>query len=270
MIYFRKFLDMFFLSMVPSIISFTCMWRLMGYGTWVTTCIISTIIFYFGTVLLLRRFVRDIKSRRKYYTVHLITFAVYAASGALLLIFDQMYPFTWIYFHTRIFSILTQALDNSIPVWISYTLTMLIYLMLIIVLYPIFKRNYDEEAKKLKADEKMEEHADEIARHEAVGTSHRHFHSDDDDMLYSRREYMRMHAESDLRVRRRFSANKKASIQITDSIKAFFEALGSYSFYQYLYDKQEAGIDTAPIIKNYLNRRLHLHFNTVKEKPIEK
>lgn len=270
MIYFRKFLDMFFLSMVPSIISFTCMWRLMGYGTWVTTCIISTIIFYFGTVLLLRRFVRDIKSRRKYYTVHLITFTVYAAGGALLLIFDQMYPFTWIYFHTRIFSILTQALDNSIPVWISYTLTMLIYLMLIIVLYPIFKRNYDEEAKKLKADEKMEEHADEIARHEAVGTSHRHFHSDDDDMLYSRREYMRMHSESDLRVRRRFSANKKASIQITDSIKAFFEALGSYSFYQYLYDKQEAGIDTAPIIKNYLNRRLHLHFNTVKEKPIEK
>ena len=242
----------------------------MGYGTWVTTCIISTIIFYFGTVLLLRRFVRDIKSRRKYYTVHLITFAVYALGGALLLIFDQMYPFTWIYFHTRIFSILTQAFDNSISVWISYTLTMLIYLMLIIVLYPVFKRNYDKEAEKLNVDKRTEENADEIARYEVVRTSHRHSHSDDDDMLYSHREYMRMHLESDLRVRRRFSANKKASIHITDDIKAFFGALGSYSFYQYLYDKREAGIDTAPIVKNYLNRKLHLHLNTIKEKPIEK
>lgn len=265
MIYLRKFLDMFFLSMVPSIVSFVCMWKFMGYGTWVTSCIISTFIFYFGTVLLLRRFVRDIKSKTTYYTVHLITFAVYAAIGALLLIFDQMYPFTWIYFHTRIFSILTQAFDNSIPVWISYTLTMLIYLMLIIVLYPTFKKNYDEEAKKLQADD----NTDEFMQYDSGSKVHRHTDKHDD-VLYSRREYMRLHSESDLRVKRRFSANKKASIHITDNIKGFFEALGSYAFYQYIYDKREAGIDTAPIIKNYLNRKLHLHINTIKENPIEK
>lgn len=269
MIYLRKLLDMFFLSMVPSLVSFFLMWKFMGYATWLTTCIISTIIFYFGTVLLLRRFIHDIKSERKYYMVHLTTFAIYTALGAILLITDQMYPFTWMFFHTRIFSILTQAVDNQIPVWISYTLTVLIYLLLIIVLHPIFKKSHENEINRLNALN-AEQASAELENDSSDSTNadrgHRRSLSDDN-TLYSHKEYMKLMNEGNLRIRkRRFSVNKKASVQITENIKAFFEGLGSYSFYQFIYDKKAEGIDTTPIIKNYLNRKLNLHFNTIKEK----
>lgn len=153
MIYLRKLLDMFFLSMVPSLISFLLMSQFMGYITWLLSCIISVLIFYIGNALLIRRFVRDIKSASTYYTVWLITFAVYAAGGALCLWQDWMYPFTWIYFHTRIIQITTMPV-NEIETWISFAISMAAFLALILIGRPVFYKLYQKEIARKEADER--------------------------------------------------------------------------------------------------------------------
>lgn len=173
MIYLRKLLDMFFLSMVPSLISFLLMSQFMNYITWLLSCIISVLIFFIGNALLIRRFVLDIKSPATYYIVWLITFVVYTAGGAVCLWQDWMYPFTWIYFHTRIIQISTIP-TTEVETWISYAISMAAFLALILIGRPIFYMLSQKENARREADEREEYH---YHHHHSSNSSHHHHSS---------------------------------------------------------------------------------------------
>lgn len=280
MIYFRKFIDMFFLSVVPSIISFLIMWRFMGYNVWLIGCIISVLIFFVGNSLLMRRFVRDIKGKARYYKVWLITYAVYTGIGALFLIKDWMYPFTWMFFHTRILSVLTIPTGKEIPVWISFAISMIVFIVMVIMGYPTFYNSFHREIERHKIMKQQEKEFHNEMRERAEKRSDRrtHFVDIDDDVpaqeqhkkkpedetLYSRRQYnkMRKRGQLELRTGGRIGRNRKDEGRIIHMILSFFYNIGSYSFYQAIYDKQEQGIDTRPLVRNYIRRKLHLGMST--------
>lgn len=180
MIYLRKLLDMFFLSMIPSLISFLLMSQFMGYITWLLTCIISVLIFFIGNALLIRRFVRDIKSTSKYYVVWLITFFVYAGGGALCLWQRWMYPYTWIYFHTRIVEISVMPVF-SMNEWISFGASMAAFLLLILIARPIFARSYQKELAKKEEDERESRRLAREAYHRRHGGSSSRYDDEDEE-----------------------------------------------------------------------------------------
>lgn len=281
MIYFRKFVDMFILSVIPSLVSFLAMWRFMGYNVWLIGCIASTLIFFVGNVLLIRRFVRDIKSKARYYRVWLLTFAVYTFLGALCLIQDWMYPFTWLFFHSRLLSILTIPSGNEIPVWVSFMISMIVYLVIILTAYPNFYKSFQKEIEHHKhIQEQDKEYRHEIReKAEKRGDRRTHIVDIDDDAktllqtqknkpedntLYSRRQYNRMRKRGQLEVRTggRIGRSKKDEGRIINMIMSAVYNIGSYGFYQAVYDKQEMGIDTKPLVRNYIRRKLHLGIST--------
>lgn len=309
MIYFRKLLDMFMLSMVPSIISFLLMSQFMGYMTWFITCIISTLIFFIGNALLIRRFVRDVKSKSYYYLVWLVTFAVYTAGGALCLINDWMYPFTWMFFHTRVFTIVTMPFilvngaATGIPLWISFSISMALFLTMIFVCRPIFYKRYVKEVEKTEREERearrraREEHkrheAEKALRtaaqeqssesshhsshhhHSSDGSHHHHssayhrYYTDDDNAVYTIRQHRRMEklgGMEPVRRNKQIGAQKAAGKKTTMNIASFFLNLGSYEFYQTLRDKIEQGNDPMPIIRTYIKRRLNLGLRAGKRR----
>lgn len=287
MIYLRKLLDMFFLSMVPSLISFLLMSQFMGYTTWLITCIISVLIFFVGNALLIRRFVRDIKSVSTYYTVWLITFAVYTAGGALCLWKAWSYPFTWIYFHARI--IQTAAMPvTDIPMWISFAVSMAAFLALILIGRPVFYRLYQRELVIREADEResrrlaREEYHrrkdaeadvlgadgdEEVRRHYSSRSQHHRRRSSSGNEVYSMRRYRKMKRMGDVdsaprgkQIGRQRVSGRKTTRKISEAILS----IGSYEFYQSLADKVALGNDPWPIIKTYIKRKLNLSIRTGK------
>lgn len=259
MIYLRKFLDMFFLSIIPSLISFLIMNYRMSYSVWFTCCIISTLIFFIGNAFLIRRFARDIRSKSKYYFVWLITFAVYAGLGGFLYIFKYMYPFTWIYFHTRIFEIVTMSLETPIRTWVSFVISISLYLILILVSYPLFRSAYakKKERNKINASNLNNvNHAASSTKSQSPKT--RHY---SDTTMYSERQLKKMDRMKNMRPKtskKRIHKNKSASEKLYKRIWKFLFEIGSYEFYQTLEDKVNAGNLPGPIIKSYLKRKLHL------------
>ncbi len=281
MIYFRKFVDMFILSVIPSIASFLVMWRFMGYNVWLIGCIISVLIFFVGNILLMRRFTRDIKSKARYYRVWLLSFVVYAGLGMLFLIQDWMYPFTWMFFHTRILSILTIPTGNEIPVWVSFVISMIVYLIMILTAYPHFYNSFHREMEQHKIQRQQEKEYQNEMREMAEKRNDRrtHFVDIDDDVpmpaqtekkksedenLYSRRQYnrMRKHGQLEMRTGGRIRRSRKDEGRVISMIMSFVYNIGSYAFYQAVYDKQEMGIDTRPLVRNYIRRKLHLGMST--------
>lgn len=290
MIYLRKLLDMFFLSMLPSLASFLLMSYHMSYTVWYTTCIFSTVVFFAGNLLLMRRFVRDIKDPKKYYAVWLTTFVVYTALGAAFLLANYMYPFTWIFFHSRITEILTMGTGTPIKTWLSFACSMAAFLAMILIAKPVFSSLYQKEKDKKAHDERKAYH---LARNEndrydkqrthSSSTYNSELHSsqsessssshhkrerikyrvyeDDDNTAYSARQLRKLEKleNNPKKARKKQIGSQKAAGQKSKKrIKDFFLNLGSYSFYQSLAEKVSNGADPKPIIKSYIKRKMHL------------
>lgn len=285
MIYLRKLLDMFVLSMVPSLISFLLMSRFLNYTTWFVCGIVSTIIFFVGNGLLIRRFVRDIKSTSTYYVVWIITYIVYVAGGILCLAQGWMYPFTWIYFHTRIVAIIALPI-KVIPVWISFAISSLVFLAMIFIERPIVAMLYEKEiaeneekeietrrlareTQKMYEEERLQ--AEQRRRSNKSTTDsdleeleqhrHRYISMEEDDTRYSIRQLRKMEKFGDVEIVRRqkqIGVQKAMGKKMLNNISGFILNLGSYAFYQFLTEKVEQGNNPGPIIMSYIRRKLNL------------
>lgn len=280
MIYLRKLLDMFVLSMLPSLISFLLMSRFLNYTTWFVCGIVSTIIFFVGNGLLIRRFVRDIKSTSTYYIVWIVTYIVYVAGGILCLAQGWMYPFTWIYFHTRIVAIIALPI-KVIPVWISFAISSLVFLAMIFIERPIAAMLYEKEVaenqkkeieairlaretRKMYEEERLQ--AEQRRKSNKSTTveeieQHRRRVSMENDERYSIRQLRKMEKFNNaqaVRKQKQIGAQKAMGKKMLNNISDFILNLGSYSFYQFLAEKVEQGNNPGPIIISYIRRRLNL------------
>lgn len=287
MIYLRKFMDMIVLSVIPSLVSFLLMSGYLNYVTWYVGSIISTIVFFVGNGLLIRRFVRDIKKTSTYYMVWLITFAVYVAGGILCLVQDWMYPFTWIYFHTRMISIVTMT-TTQVPVWVSFTISSLAFLALIFIERPIAMKCYEKEVKENK-DKEMEtlrlaRETQKIYRAERMKAEQRRKMGDaaenaehtprqranesNKEELFSMRQIRKMEKINNAKPARRhrqIGMQKATGRKTLKNLSTYVLNLGSYSFYQFLSDKVEQGNNPKPIIMSYIRRRLNLGIKAPKK-----
>ena len=280
MIYLRKMMDLIVLSMIPSVISFLCMYHYMSYIVWLICCLLSVLIFFIGNALLIRRFVRDIKSVSTYYAVWLTSFSIYVGGGVLCILNDWDYPFVWIYFHTKFLQILSTPMPHELPKWISFAVAMAAYLLLILIGQPLFLHLYKKETARQEAEEReaIRQAKEELYRYEqekarmfaaavpqqqpaAEPVASRRRHKPEREERYSMRQYMKMEAKANRSARpkkKKLALQKTSSRKTVHVISEFFLNLGSYSFYQMLSDRASQGEPRGPIIKNYLKRRFDL------------
>ena len=279
MIYLRRMMDLIVLSMIPSVISFLCMYHYMRYIVWLICCLLSVLIFFIGNALLIRRFVRDIKSVSTYYAVWLTSFAIYVGGGVLCIINNWDYPFVWIYFHTKFLQILSTPLPHELPKWIAFAVAMAAYLLLILIGRPVFAFRYrketlrkevEEQESILRAKEERHRYEQERARMSAAVPYQEpaaepavspHRHKPEREERYSMRQYMKMEAKANRDVhhrKKKIVLRKSSNKKTVHAVSEFFLNLGSYSFYQILSDRASQGDPKWPIIKNYLKRRFDL------------
>lgn len=153
MIYLRNLIIILLISAVPSIISYLIMSQFTQYIIWLFTCIISTLIFFIGSNYYIYRFFNNTKNIFTYYKIWLVIFVIYIAGGILCLSQNWMYPFTWIYFHTRIIQIITMPI-NEVTTWSSFIISMIAFFILIIsqpIVYNLTQKNnmYNEMNKTI-------------------------------------------------------------------------------------------------------------------------
>lgn len=278
MIYLRKMLDLLILSMIPSVISFLCMYHYMRYIVWLICCLVSVLIFFVGNALLIRRFVRDIKSVSTYYSAWLISFAIYVGGGILCIANDWDYPFVWIYFHTKFLQILSTPMPHELPKWISFAVAMAAYLLLILIGRPVFAFLYKKETARKEAEEResIRRAKEELQRYEQGKTRTFAAVSAQEPVAepvvsrprkskreerYSMRQYMKMEAKANRGAqpkKKKIVIQKTSSKKTVHAVSEFLLNLGSYGFYQMLSDRASQGEPKGPIIKNYLKRRFDL------------
>lgn len=275
----RRLLELVLFSVVPGCIATIVIFQdSLQRSTWfypvlLIVSLVCALIFFGGNLLMMRRMVRDIKSKEKYHFVQWVSFAIYSVFIILVCIFQKDIPI-WkdlraaCFFHSRVFEVITDPIvvDAAHPekALITPTQSMLIstaiYGILTAISYKWFNYLYEKEVETQYEQNEAERLATMeirkiyMARQEKIEKAIRRGNAmpqdfDDDafDFVSTRRFGSRTAANSSEKLKYRLKA-------------AIFEA-GNYSFYQRYIEKQENGDDARAFAMYYLKNKLSIGFS---------
>lgn len=272
MIYIRRFIDLMLISVIPSLIAELL---LSQFPSSLTVYIIGTVFavtcFYFADLLLLRRFIYDIKRRDLYFKVQIAAWALNSGLAFLLWYVRFGNALSCMYLPLRALEVLSINPVNQKPVIrtiVSMESMMAVNLILIFVMYPVFYKSKLAFNEAIRMDNQDEEISNEdIIKYsirdldEEEEPNHRHHshhrHKVDDDTLISAKENQRLNQWEDIDENAIMRKSKKHLAERTRSnFWGFVLNLWPYTFYQMYMNKLEEGYDRIPLLKQLLRRKL--------------
>ncbi|MDD6483590.1 MAG: hypothetical protein PUF72_03325 [Clostridiales bacterium] len=230
MLYLRRFFDLLLISVIPSLLSMFFMWQLGSYYMWISTAAVSAFLFYACDILLLRRFIYDIKSPARYFTVQLVAWALNSALAFFLLYMRFANVLSGMFFYSRVFEVLSTNEATklaALPTRYSMMISFGINLVLIFVMYPVFSST----KKKLMQEEEL------------------------DSVHITNREVMEAKRAADEDEQQEFHLRNAVVERTATGFWGLVLNMWSYGFYQAIITCADEGRDPRPMIKNYLKRR---------------
>ena len=299
-LYLRRFCELILLTVLPSIIASAIvqMDRFQGllfYPVLVIVSVVCTVIFFGGNGLMMRRMVRDIKSKKTFYAVQTFAFLIYTISITLICVFKWTDMRTALFFHARIFEVICDPIvvdpddltKNLLTPTDSIIISTTLYGLMTYLSYPFFKRRYEKEKieiqKQREEDEQiLKQEKEEYAQSVNNDYINDLFEDDEDeddnvsegeyepDRLYTVKELRKMEkmerASAPVRRGQRInwsrkktiSANSANDIKRREQVKNYILNFGSYSFYQMIINKQQKGEYIGSDISQNLKQRFSI------------
>lgn len=173
----RKLVELFLFSAVPGffatmIIQTGAVQGRLFYPVLLIVSLLCAFIFFAGNILMMRRMIRDIENKSKYYFIQMVSFAIYAIFIACVCIFGWKDVRAVMLFHSRVFEVIcdpiivdpTDLSKNLITPTQSMIISTVLYGITCVVGYPWFNSLYEKEKAENKKREEEEYKAAREAR----------------------------------------------------------------------------------------------------------
>ena len=239
MLYIRRIIDLLLISVIPSLIAQFIMSTAGSYHMRIATSILCTVLFYFFNMVLLRRFVYDIKDKNgRYFKVQLIAQTVNMLLAYILLHLRYANALSGMFYYTRVFEFLASnesTLRSALPTRYSMAIAFIINYILIFAMKPVFENR--KRMHEAQADVSSTDFSDE----EIVKVKNGHYERKGHQLSVGRQR------------------RKRLKQRTSSKFWGYFLNVWSYGFYQAIIDKVEHGENPWPMIKRYSMR----HFGGV-------
>lgn len=269
MLYIRRIIDLMLASVFPSLIAefvlsqFPSLLQVYIIGT-----VFSVIFFYFVNLLLLRRFVFDIKREDLYFKTQIVAWAFNAGLAVLFWYVKFGNALSYMYLPLRLIEVLSISpvtYKPEVRTIVSVAIMLTLNLVVTFAVYPILrksKRAFEEELKM--------EHEEEISNEDILKYSIRYDdeeedygmfedEEEDENILISARENQRLNELENVDRNAVLKKSKKHIKERTSSnFWGFVLNLWSYSFYQRYLNKVEEGYARIPILIHLLRKKLSI------------